>query len=202
MSDVEAVLVGPAGFARDLIVHVLQTSRVPVRGPSDPAPTPNMLVTVLLGAEADYWEVARQLAHPVVVMAPVEMDDAEVAAAVVDGADAVLHADSDPLDLLSAIDVVARGGTRITASQARLLADLARARPEVEAEPAVCLTAREIDILKSIDRGETVKQTAAALGISIKTVENLQSRLFRKLGARNRAQAVVRVHQYGLLDMR
>ena len=40
------------------------------------------------------------------------------------------------------------------------------------------LTPREHQILHSIDRGESVKQTARALGISPKTVENLQSRLF------------------------
>ena len=61
------------------------------------------------------------------------------------------------------------------------------------------LTPREIDILASIDRGEVVKQTARQLGISEKTVQNIQSRLFRKLGARNRAQAVARAHELGLL---
>jgi hypothetical protein len=44
-----------------------------------------------------------------------------------------------------------------------------------------------------------VKQTARALGISAKTVENLQSRLFRKLDVRNRAQAVSRAHALGML---
>ena len=44
-----------------------------------------------------------------------------------------------------------------------------------------------------------MKQTARDLGIAPKTVENLQGRLFRKLGARNRAQAVARAHALGLL---
>jgi DNA-binding NarL/FixJ family response regulator len=61
---------------------------------------------------------------------------------------------------------------------------------------------REHQILESIDRGLSVKQTALALGVSPKTVENLQSRLFGKLGARNRAQAVYRAHQLGLLPGR
>jgi DNA-binding CsgD family transcriptional regulator len=34
----------------------------------------------------------------------------------------------------------------------------------------------------------------------MKTVENLQSRMFRKLGARNRAHAVTIAHRLGLLD--
>jgi DNA-binding CsgD family transcriptional regulator len=56
-----------------------------------------------------------------------------------------------------------------------------------------------MDIIQSITRGEVIKQTAIALGISAKTVENLQSRLFRKLGVRNRAQAVARAHSLGLI---
>ena len=44
-----------------------------------------------------------------------------------------------------------------------------------------------------------MKQTARSLGIAIKTVENLRGRLFRKLGVRNRAQAIVRAHDLRLL---
>jgi DNA-binding CsgD family transcriptional regulator len=61
------------------------------------------------------------------------------------------------------------------------------------------LTPREAAILASVERGESVKQTARALGIAMKTVENLQSRMFRKLGARNRAHAVTIAHRLGLL---
>jgi methylmalonyl-CoA mutase N-terminal domain/subunit len=46
----------------------------------------------------------------------------------------------------------------------------------------VSLTVRERQILAPIDRGDSVKQTARARGISIKTVESLQHRLFRKPG--------------------
>jgi two-component system, NarL family, nitrate/nitrite response regulator NarL len=49
-------------------------------------------------------------------------------------------------------------------------------------------------------RGDTVRQTARSLGISVKTVENTQGRLFRKLGARNRAGALAVAHGLGLLE--
>jgi DNA-binding CsgD family transcriptional regulator len=52
------------------------------------------------------------------------------------------------------------------------------------------LTARESDTLRSIAYGRTVRQTARSLGIAEKTVENVQTRLFRKLGARNRTAAL------------
>jgi DNA-binding NarL/FixJ family response regulator len=68
-------------------------------------------------------------------------------------------------------------------------------------EPApVELTARESDILVSISLGHTVRQTAHALGIAPKTVENTQSRLFGKLGVRNRARALAAGYALGLIQ--
>ncbi|MFI5896142.1 LuxR family transcriptional regulator [Actinoplanes sp. NPDC051513] len=76
------------------------------------------------------------------------------------------------------------------------------ARPPVTtAEPLPELTVREADILRSIARGDTVRQTARSLGIAEKTVENTQARLFRKLGARNRAGALATAHALGLLEL-
>jgi DNA-binding NarL/FixJ family response regulator len=65
---------------------------------------------------------------------------------------------------------------------------------------AVTVTARECDILRSISRGHTVRQTAQSLGIAPKTVENTQARLFGKLGVRNRAGALVAAYTLGLLE--
>jgi DNA-binding CsgD family transcriptional regulator len=61
------------------------------------------------------------------------------------------------------------------------------------------LTARESDILLSVARGDSIRQTARALGISPKTVENIQTGLFRKLGVRNRTEAFTVVDALGLL---
>jgi DNA-binding NarL/FixJ family response regulator len=62
------------------------------------------------------------------------------------------------------------------------------------------LTARECDILGSIARGHTIRQTARTLGIAAKTVENTQARLFRKLGVRNRMEALTTADALGLID--
>lgn len=63
------------------------------------------------------------------------------------------------------------------------------------------LTVREADILCSIARGDTVRQTARSLGIAEKTVENTQARLFRKLGARNRSGALATAHALGMVEL-
>jgi DNA-binding NarL/FixJ family response regulator len=72
----------------------------------------------------------------------------------------------------------------------------------ITAHPAAfrgSLTPRELDIVRSIGRGESIRQTASVLDISTKTVENTQARLFRKLGVHNRAQALIVAHDYGLI---
>lgn len=60
------------------------------------------------------------------------------------------------------------------------------------------LTPREADILSSIVLGHTVRQTARLLTIAEKTVENIQTRLFLKLGTRNRAEAIAAAYSLGL----
>lgn len=114
------------------------------------------------------------------------------------GADAVVPAEIGTDELLRRLTVVCDGGAYVPADRLKRLLDRLRERgPRVTT--ADDLTVRERQILLSIDRGESVKQTARSLGISPKTVENLQSKLFTKLGARNRAQAVSHAHELGLL---
>ncbi|HEV3361746.1 MAG TPA: LuxR family transcriptional regulator [Pseudonocardiaceae bacterium] len=63
----------------------------------------------------------------------------------------------------------------------------------------VTLTGRERDILASIACGHTVRQTAQGLGIAIKTVQSEQRQLFSRLGATNRAEALVLASGLGLV---
>jgi DNA-binding NarL/FixJ family response regulator len=63
----------------------------------------------------------------------------------------------------------------------------------------MALTPREREILGHIWRGYTMKQTARQLGISVRTVENLQSNLFRKLGVHSRSAALSTAVELGLL---
>jgi DNA-binding NarL/FixJ family response regulator len=117
---------------------------------------------------------------------------------VLSGADAVLRADTATDEVVRCLQVVDRGGAVVGPGPLRTLLDRVRQRG-ARVTSIDDLTPREQQILASIDRGESVKQTARGLGISPKTVENLQSRLFSKLDVRNRAQAVSHAHGLGLL---
>jgi DNA-binding NarL/FixJ family response regulator len=115
------------------------------------------------------------------------------------GADAVIPADIGGEEVAARVGVVGDGGAVCPPRQLRVLLERARQRG-TRVLTSADLTPRERQILHSIDRGESVKQTARSLGISPKTVENLQSRLFSKLDVRNRARAVSHAHGLGILD--
>jgi DNA-binding NarL/FixJ family response regulator len=61
------------------------------------------------------------------------------------------------------------------------------------------LTAREQDVLRHIAQGHTTRQSARALGIAPKTVENTQARLYRKLGTHNRVETLAVAYRLGLI---
>lgn len=52
------------------------------------------------------------------------------------------------------------------------------------------LSVREAEVMELVGRGHTNKEVAAALFISEKTVKNHLNRIFRRIGATNRVQAI------------
>jgi two-component system response regulator DesR len=71
-------------------------------------------------------------------------------------------------------------------------------RPQV-ASPATALSGRERSVLDLIAGGATNREIAAELHLSPHTVKDHTSVLYRKLKARNRAEAVQRAQRLGLL---
>ncbi|HEX4816977.1 MAG TPA: LuxR C-terminal-related transcriptional regulator [Nonomuraea sp.] len=110
-----------------------------------------------------------------------------VADAVARGAYAVLCLEDVPDHLCAVLDLVSSEYVVAGAEMFR------RRAPEPR------LTPREREVLVSIALGRTIRQTARMLGIAGKTVESTRARLFWKLGARNRAEALVNAYRAGLL---
>ena len=71
--------------------------------------------------------------------------------------------------------------------------------PPKASQPEPPLTAREREVLEAIASGATNREIAARLFLSPHTVKEHTSALYRKLGARNRAEAVQRAQRIGLL---
>jgi two-component system response regulator DesR len=68
-----------------------------------------------------------------------------------------------------------------------------------ESPPGPALTDREREVLDLIARGSTNREIAGALFLSPHTVKEHTSSLYRKLRARNRAEAVQKAQRLGLL---
>lgn len=62
------------------------------------------------------------------------------------------------------------------------------------------LSPRQLDCLRLAARGKTSLQIAHALGISPRTVDEYIADACRRLGVRNRTQAVAKATALGLLD--
>jgi DNA-binding NarL/FixJ family response regulator len=71
--------------------------------------------------------------------------------------------------------------------------------PPKSDQPAPLLSEREREVLEAIATGSTNREIAQRLYLSPHTVKEHTSALYRKLGARNRAEAVRRAQQIGLL---
>jgi two-component system response regulator DesR len=70
--------------------------------------------------------------------------------------------------------------------------------PEADGDRAM-LSERESQVLEMIALGSTNREIAARLFLSPHTVKDHTSALYRKIGARNRAQAILRAQRLGIL---
>lgn len=61
------------------------------------------------------------------------------------------------------------------------------------------LTKRELEVLRLLSAGETNKQIAASLVVSVRTVDRHVSNIYVKLGVSSRAAATSYAHQHGLV---
>ncbi|RKT51901.1 LuxR family two component transcriptional regulator [Saccharothrix australiensis] len=121
------------------------------------------------------------------------------------GASGFLLKDTDPVELLHALRVVARGEALLAPSVTRRLIEEFAARPEHRRpDPGALreLTAREREILALVAGGLSNDEIAAHLVISPATSRTHVSRVMTKLGARDRAQLVVLAYESGLVRPR
>jgi DNA-binding NarL/FixJ family response regulator len=112
------------------------------------------------------------------------------------GAVGFLLKDSSAEELCTAVRAVARGQVLLQGqSAASLLAGLARPEPS----QGFRLTTREHEVLRAIARGQSNAEIAQALCVSETTVKTHINHIFAKLGARDRAHAIVLAQKHRLV---
>jgi DNA-binding NarL/FixJ family response regulator len=119
------------------------------------------------------------------------------------GAAGFILKDSSAEDLIAAARAVAGGAAWLDPKVAPrvLKAFHTNVRPHlVQAARLSALTDREHDVLRHMARGATNTEIAAALSVSEATVKTHVGTLFSKLGARDRAAAIVFAYDYGIVE--
>ena len=167
-----------------------------------------LLLDLALPGELQGLDVARtaraeHLATRILVLSA-RSDDTAVFESVRAGADGFLNKGDGVRMIADALERVARGETVISAEQRRAavseLGRLAR-RSRDEASAKAVLTDRELEILEYLAVGLTVKQVATRIGLSPRTVDTHIAKLYRKLGVKNRVQAISRATSLRLIDV-
>jgi DNA-binding NarL/FixJ family response regulator len=210
-STVLTVVSGQDGFAIDQIAAVLVATQLPFVLVQKPGPVADThwahwhrgpIVAALVDPGQEDWDLVAELGIPAILVHSKPVDPPELAEALASGATALLPADRIDDHFLSVLRMVSQGYLVVGSSPMRPLIGAVRARWEDGVAGRMELpelTARESDILRCLAQGYSIRQTARVLGIAPKTVENVQTRLFRKLGVRNRSGAFAVADAFGLL---
>lgn len=108
----------------------------------------------------------------------------------------VVKADSAD-ELVRATRAVHAGGVYISPSISRTLVDAYLSGRGVDADP---LTPRERQVLQLVAEGNSTKEVAVLLGLSVKTAETHRSRIMTKLGIHGTANLVRYAISRGLIE--
>jgi DNA-binding NarL/FixJ family response regulator len=191
--DIEVV--GEAGDGRDA-VRVARDARADVV-------LMDIRMPVLDGIEATRQLAGVGVRDPVKVLVLTTFDlDEYVYGAIRAGASGFLLKDVRPNELVDAIRVVASGNALLgpTAVE-RLLRRFSEERP-LDTAAVGLLTDREAETLRLLANGLSNAEIAATLVVSETTVKTHVSNLLRKLGVRDRVQAVIAAYDAGVVQPR
>ena len=129
----------------------------------------------------------------IVVLTTYDTDEA-IVRAIEAGASGYLLKDAPSDELLDAVRRAARGETVLAAPVAKRLVDRVR-------DPAAgALSQRELEVLREVASGNTNAQIAGTLHISQATVKTHLLHIYDKLGVADRAAAVARGYDTGVLS--
>ena len=136
----------------------------------------------------------------IVILTTFELDE-YVFEALRSGASGFLVKDTEPVDLLAAVRLVASGEALLSPSVTRRVIEefASRAKEPPPTAELDQLTEREREIMALVAGGLSNDEIATRLVVSPATAKTHVSRAMVKLGARDRAQLVVLAYEYGLV---
>jgi len=141
------------------------------------------------------------------VLALTTFEDDEVLWGIIEaGAAGFVLKDAPAADLVGAIRVTARGGSWLDPRVADRILTVLRRRPGASASApdrqVDPLTEREREVLRLVATGANNAEIAEGLYLSERTVKGHISAIFAKLGVRDRAAAIIRAYDAGIVTPR
>ena len=191
LAEVEAIaVVGEASNGEEAVAQVL-------------ALVPDVVLMDLTMPVMDGIEAIRQITDHatearILVLTSFTGDD-KVFPAIKAGALGYLLKDSEPTDLLRAIEQISRGEPSLHPTIAiQVLQELRR--PTRQTRPMDALTPREVEVLRLVAQGLSNRQISAQLTTTEATIKTHVSSILSKLHLANRVQAALYALQEGSLD--
>jgi DNA-binding NarL/FixJ family response regulator len=122
----------------------------------------------------------------------------DVATLLAAGVDGYITKSTPGDELPSLVYDVLDGGTPISREVASYLLDIDAAASQISLIDR--LTPREREVVLHIARGYTYRESAAKLGMKVKTLETHMSHIFEKLGVATRAELSFLAYETGMVD--
>lgn len=146
-------------------------------------------------------EIASRWPDTATVILTVHEDEALLHEALEAGSSGYVVKRAEPEEIIQAVRAAHRGDLYVHPAMTRLLLEHppkgARDSQQVEE-----LTPREVDVLRLLAKGNTNRQAARLLGLSIRTIENHRANLMGKLGVISRVELVSYANTHGLSEGR
>ena len=140
-------------------------------------------------------------AHPqlVVLFLTMHEDEALLHEALRAGAAGYVIKRAEESEILQAIHAVSHGDIYVHPAMTRALLHRPVTTERRRGTPEVSLTRRELDVLRLLAKGNTNRQIAGLLNLSMRTVENHRANLMGKLGLDSRVELVNYAEEHHLL---
>jgi DNA-binding NarL/FixJ family response regulator len=189
MSDDAVVVVGEAASGEEAVTAVRELS-------------PDVVFMDVRMPGMDGIEATRRIreASPEtrVILITIDESRGAISDAIQAGVSGYLLKDASPEDLVGAARNAVEGNAVIHPQLTKTFIEEVHLA-EVEGTKAMPLSKREREILQKVADGATTRQVATDLGISPHTVKTHLERIFEKLGAKDRAQAVAIAIRMGIV---